>query len=80
MGEWVKKTKVGDSLVSTVRLSVPDPNCMFGRLPGPYETMVFGGKNDLYGIQHHTEKESILHHKKVIIGIKAGIDLETLDE
>jgi len=79
MGEWIKKTNVGESHVSTVRLTVHHPKCLLARLPGPYETMIFGGKNDEFSIQHQTKEEAINFHNKIIICIRSGLDCENLD-
>ena len=79
MGREIIKTHIQDCIVSTVELGGAAQRWMFGVRPTPYETMIFGGKNHHYGIQHVTEKEAVIHHKKVLVCIRAGIDPDTLD-
>jgi len=66
-------------IVSTVKLRRDLGSDIFGHMPMLFETMIFGGKNHHYQNRNSTKEKALLHHKKIVVCLRAGMDCEELD-
>ncbi len=66
---------VGDSTVSTVFAGI-DMSFEQNGAPWLYETMVFGGDNDGWGVRYSSRKEAEEGHERAVELLKANIPLE----
>lgn len=64
----VKKDRIGHSLVSTVFLGLD--HSFDGGTPVLWETMIFGGKEDMYQDRYTSYEEALVGHQKAINLVK----------
>ncbi len=60
----VASSNLGEVWISTVFLGLDHAH--FSGPPVLFETMVFGGRHDLYGDRYHTRTEALLGHQRIV--------------
>jgi hypothetical protein len=72
MNRAIKQDSVGDVKISTVFLGINMGWVQYD--PKWFETMIFGGKHNLWQARHPTIQAAIASHERILENIKSGRD------